>query len=83
MYTDKSLDPNYNETMHKDYCDIYLLGCTQFGFHPKELIHSLVRFDMLHLRCSVTKKIAKYLMNYLRKQHTDVQGEIEELLLTF
>ena len=72
VYTEKCMDPKYNEAMHKDYCDFYLMGCTHFGFHPNEHICSLVRFDMLHLRCLLTRKIAKYLMDYLRKQHTNV-----------
>ena len=65
VYTEKCLDPRWNEAHHKDYCDYYLKGCTHFGFHPRELIRSSIRFDMLHLRCSVTRKLAKYLMEYL------------------
>ena len=83
VYTEKSQDPRWNESHHKDYCDFYLKGCTHFGFHPRELIRSSIRFDMLHLRCSLTRKLAKYLMEFLSQQHVDLQDHFELLLLSF
>ena len=83
MYNVKPENPIWNEAHHKDYCDYYLKGCTHFGFHPRELIRSSIRVDMLHLRCSLTRKLAKYLMEYLSQQHVDLQDEFELLLLSF
>ena len=83
MYNVKPENPIWNEAHHKDYCDYYLKGCTHFGFHPRELILSSIRFDMLHLRCSITRKLVKNLMEYLGQQHIDRQDEFELLLLSF
>ena len=47
VYTEKCKDPRWNEAHHKDYCDSYLKGCTHFGFHPRELIRSSIRFDFI------------------------------------
>jgi len=68
---------------HVDWIDENNVGISHFVFHPNELRRDSLRFDVFHLRCSITRRLMVYLRKFMIKQTTEVMCQFSELLLTF
>ena len=68
---------------HRDWVDVKNSGVSHLGLHPDELRRDSIRFDVFHLRCSITRRIMSYLRNYIMKQTTEVMEKFSEMILKF
>ena len=59
--------------MHRRWCDEKNYDVTFFGIDNELMKLSQIRFDMLHLKLSVTCKILAYVRTFLFKKHHDIQ----------
>ena len=55
---------------HLDWIDEHNFGVSHFGFHPNDLPRHLLRFDVFHCRCAVTRRMMSTLKNFILKQST-------------
>ena len=58
-------------------------GISHFGFHPDLLNRDSLRFDVLHLRCSITRRLMTNLQYFMSTQTIEIMIEFSRLLLTF
>ena len=54
-------DTNYTQSMHRDWIDENNKGVSHFGVDSYSLPRHNLRFDIFHMKCSVTKKLMTYL----------------------
>ena len=73
----------YTKKDHMDWVDDKNEGISHYGIHPTLLPRGEVRFDMFHLKCSVTKKLMNYLREFILRQNNTVCVQIENILRTF
>ena len=74
---------DWNEDKHRAYADKNLKGCTHFGFNPKDLKRSSIRFDTFHLSASTTRKLGSYLRDFIFKQTIPVQVMFNDVISSF
>ena len=74
---------NYHYFDHMKWIDINNCGISHFGFHPKLLNRDSIRFDVLHLRCSITRRLMTNLQYFMSTQTPEILREFSILLLTF
>ena len=58
-------------------------GISHFGLHPNELDRDNIRFDIFHLRCSITRRLMNYLRKIMLQQPIVLLKQFSDLLLTF
>ena len=76
--------PNkYKYTHHMKWIDEKNYGMSHFGFHPTLLNRDSLRFDVLHLRCSITRQLMNHLRSFMIMQSTEILFEFSNLMLTF
>ena len=66
---------NYSKKDHSDWVDKYNFGYTHFGIHPNHLPRSSHRFDIFHLKCSITRKLMSYLRVLLLNQDPEINDD--------
>ena len=75
--------PNpYDVKAHMDWVDEKNDGCSHFGVHPNLLPRDGLRFDMFHLKCSVTKKLMSYVRELILNQSTNVIVDFSKSVLS-
>ena len=68
---------------HMKWIDNFNFGISHFGFHPNFLNQDSLRFDVLHLRCSIARILRTNLQYFMSTQTTEIMVEFSKLLLTF
>ena len=74
---------NYHYFDHMQWIDNNNFGISHFGFHPNLLNRDSIRFDVLHLRCSITRRLMTNLQYFMSTQTTEIMIEFSRLLLIF
>lgn len=74
---------NYSVKKNMDWVDIHNSGISHFGIHPDKLPRHCIRFDVFHLRCSITRRLMSYLRKFLMSMTTDLMEMFSNLLRTF
>ena len=71
----------YTQKNHMDWIDEHNFGISHFGLHPSLLRRDNIRFDNLHCRCSITRRLMDNLQQFILKQSTDFMVYFSDLLL--
>ena len=85
-WTDKisrSGSASYPESKHRDWVDINNFGVSHFGLHPNDIPRDSIRFDVFHLRCSITRRLMTYLRKYILTTTTAFMGKFSKVLSIF
>ena len=64
-----------------DWIDERNFGVSHFGLHPFLLRRNNIRFDNLHLQCSITRRLMSNVQKFILKQSTDLMEHFSDLLL--
>ena len=73
----------YTKADHHADCDKWNNGITHFGLHPDYFDREMIRFDIFHLRCAVTRRLMSRLRDYFLRSTPDVIEAFSTLLGTF
>ena len=76
-------DTNYTQSMHRDWIDENNKGVSHFGVDPYSLPRHNLRFDIFHMKCSITKKLMTYLRLFILNQSIDIVLNFAKVLSTF
>ena len=76
-------DTNYTQSMHRDWIDEKNKGVSHFGVDPYSLPRHNLRFDIFHMKCSITKMLMTYLRLFILNQSIDIVLKFAKALLTF
>ena len=71
----------YDESHHRDWCDLSNKGVTHFGVHPDILPISSIRFDIFHLSCAITRRIMTFTRNLMLRQSSQTRKEFSNSVL--
>ena len=63
----------YVKKDHMDWIDKENIGISHFGLHPNLLPRHLIRFDVFHLRCAITRRIMSNLRKFLYGSNMDIE----------
>ena len=66
---------SYTRNDHKSWIDEHNQGVSHFGIHPDLLPRTEIRFDVFHLKCSITKRIMSYLRTFMLNQSNDIGNQ--------
>ena len=79
----RSGDETYNESHHKNWCDVSNQGITHFGLSPLSFPLSTLRFDIFHLSAAITRRVMTYLRKLMLKQSLTLRKRFsKEVLLS-
>ena len=73
----------YLQRHHRDWVDEHNFGISHYGFHPHKLPRNMLRFDVLHLRCSITRRLMSSLRKFMLTQSIELLMQFSDLLATF
>ena len=70
---------------HMDWIDTDNIGISHFGLHPNLLPRHLIRFDVFHLRCAITRRVMSNLHKFLSGSNMDIEvsERFSDILSTF
>ena len=75
------LHDSYTSDKHRDWVDQHNLGVSHFGMHPSEMRRDDIRFDIFHLRSSITKTLMISVRKFMMSQSCEVMKSFESLVL--
>ena len=66
-----------------DWADIKNEGITHFGIFPDYFRRDMIRFDVFHLRCAITRRLMKHLRKFLLRTTPELIEEFSTILSSF
>jgi hypothetical protein len=73
----------YTRVKHMQWCDELNFGISHFGLDPKIFDRRNTRFDIFHLRGSITRRLMQYLRQFIMLQSEAMMNSFSALLETF
>ena len=74
----------YTVKTHKNWANENNLGVTHLGCTPTQVPLNSIRFDIMHLKAAVTRRVMNYLRNFMTKQSWEKINSFSiEVLQTF
>lgn len=73
----------YEKSKHLDWIDEHNKGVSHYGIHPNLLRRDSLRFDVFHLRCSITRRLMSHLRKFILRSTRDLIEEFSILLSKF
>jgi hypothetical protein len=73
----------YTVKAHMQWVDRENWGISHFGIHPDKLRRDNIRFDIFHLRSSITRRLMTTLRKFLMMQSQEVMDEFTAVLNMF
>ena len=73
----------YTKKDHMDWVDSKNKGVSHFGIHPSLLPRDGLRFDTFHLKCAITRRLMKFLRNFILNQSPSVIQRFNAVLKSF
>jgi hypothetical protein len=70
----------YTRTKHMKWCDEHNLGVSHFGLPPEIFCRSNIRFDIFHLRGSISRRLMMYLRKFIMMQSEELMTSFSTIL---
>ena len=79
----EKIGDEYSLSKHNDWIDEHNFGISHHGLHSSELHRGNIRFDIFHMKCSITKNLMTYLRTFILCQMTHSIQKFSKLLSNF
>ena len=76
-----SVDSGYDRAAHMDWIDQHNRGISHYGLSPSVFPRDRIRFDALHMKCAITRKLMTYMRRFMLGRSQEMQDDLQEIFL--